>query len=254
MKPTISVCNWDDFQHYRDRDPPWIKLYRDILTSETWLLGTDTVRLVQIASILLAARYKNEIPFNMELIKSAAHLGCEEDAIQVAIMFLAGHKFLEIHNLTNFPVESASTLLAKCSTTNPVLYSEQVRASQSRASQSRDMSAQEADPVVVVFQHWQHVWHKQRSALDPKRRALIAKALKSYSVVDLGLCISGYNNSDWHRGQNDRNCVYDDIGLFLRDSAHIDKGIALASAPILIQPKTLTTADLLARGDTDELE
>src|SRR6201999_2272789 len=54
----ISIKGWDRFQHYTDRDPPWVKLYRDLLTSESWVLGTDTSRLVQVASILLAARYK----------------------------------------------------------------------------------------------------------------------------------------------------------------------------------------------------
>jgi hypothetical protein len=33
----IVVPNWDKFQHYKDRDPPWIKLYRDLLHKDEWL-------------------------------------------------------------------------------------------------------------------------------------------------------------------------------------------------------------------------
>jgi hypothetical protein len=54
MTAHFAICNWERFQHYKDRDPPWVKLYRDLLTSESWVLGTDLSRVVQIASTLLA--------------------------------------------------------------------------------------------------------------------------------------------------------------------------------------------------------
>jgi hypothetical protein len=71
---TIAVKNWEKFQHYADRDPTWIKLYRDVLTTEAWVLGTDVSRLLQIAITLLAARYKNAIPNQWPLIKKVACL------------------------------------------------------------------------------------------------------------------------------------------------------------------------------------
>ena len=30
------VKNWHDFQHFKDRRPPWVKLYRDILDDPDW--------------------------------------------------------------------------------------------------------------------------------------------------------------------------------------------------------------------------
>jgi hypothetical protein len=53
---TLRVKNWEDFQHYRDRRPPWIKLYRSLLDDPEFLkLCGDTeigvlVRLWLIAS------------------------------------------------------------------------------------------------------------------------------------------------------------------------------------------------------------
>lgn len=32
----IQVKNWNKFQHFKDRRPPWIKLYRDILEDVNW--------------------------------------------------------------------------------------------------------------------------------------------------------------------------------------------------------------------------
>ena len=81
------------------------------------------------------------------------------------------------------------------------------------------------DPVVVVFDHWRKVHGHPRAGLDKKRRAVIRRALATYSVDDLRACIDGYKHSPHHMGQNDRGTVFDAIELFLRDAAHIDAGI-----------------------------
>jgi hypothetical protein len=110
----ISVVGWDRYQHYSDRDPTWVKLYRDLLTSESWVLGTDTSRLVQVASILLAARYKNKIPLEWRLIRKVANLDCNEDDFKSALSHLVSTNFLEIQSVTetgNAVVHRASTAL-----------------------------------------------------------------------------------------------------------------------------------------------
>jgi len=33
----IVIPNWDRFQHYRDRNPAWIKLYTELQYDEEWL-------------------------------------------------------------------------------------------------------------------------------------------------------------------------------------------------------------------------
>ena len=32
----MRIKNWSQFQHFKDRRPPWIKLYRDILDDIEW--------------------------------------------------------------------------------------------------------------------------------------------------------------------------------------------------------------------------
>ena len=32
----LKIKNWKKFQHFKDRRPPWIKLYRDLLESPDW--------------------------------------------------------------------------------------------------------------------------------------------------------------------------------------------------------------------------
>jgi hypothetical protein len=100
-------------------------------------------------------------------------------------------------------------------------------------------SSKQLDPAVRVFDHWKSVWQHPRAALDPKRTATIKRALKAYDADTLCESISGYRFSPHHMGQNDRNTVFDDIGLFLRDASHIDAGLRFfRSPPELTSPTT----------------
>lgn len=230
MTATISVNRWDDYQHYRERDPPWIKLYRDVLTSEPWVLGTDASRLVQIGILLLAARYKNEIPYNLQLMKRICSLDCEEAVIKSAIEFLSEMKFLKIHGVTETRLQPASMPPATCSTQNENLYSREGKGIQGKGIQIH-VELDGIDAVQRVFGHWQRVWNKPRSKLDAKRRLTITKALKLHDAETLCQSISGYRNSPHHMGNNDRHTTYDDIALFLRDAAHIEAGLNFHHGP-----------------------
>jgi hypothetical protein len=82
-----------------------------------------------------------------------------------------------------------------------------------------------ADPIGEVFAHWRKAMGKtERTVLDAKRRAIIAKALKSYCLADLCRAVDGYAASPWHRGQNDRRTPFDGLDLILRDAEHIEAG------------------------------
>lgn len=85
------------------------------------------------------------------------------------------------------------------------------------------------DAAARVFAHWQRATGKGRAVLDPKRRTLIARTLKAWPVDEVLRCIDGYASSPWHRGENDRGTTYLDLGLMLRDAAHVEAGIALAA-------------------------
>ena len=114
MSAVIVVAGWEKFQHYKDRDPPWIKLYRDLLTAESWVLGTDESRLVQLASMLLAARYRNATPLNYALFRKVASLDMSEAKFKAAMKHLCATGFLEIQEDTEERKQSASSVLATC--------------------------------------------------------------------------------------------------------------------------------------------
>jgi hypothetical protein len=83
-----------------------------------------------------------------------------------------------------------------------------------------------------VFDHWRTLLNHPTAKLDDKRRRTIRAALKAgYGVDQLLTAIDGCANSPWHMGKNDRQTVFDGLELILRDAAHIDKFIRLASTP-----------------------
>lgn len=242
---TISIKNWERFQHYKDRDPPWIKLYRDMLTSESWVLGTDVSRLVQIAITLLAARYQNEIPFQFPMLKKVASFDFTEKQFKKAVDFLASVNFLEIKGVTsasNGLAHGASALLATCNTETEQSREENTR---EEGEQRRDMSDSKPSDVDLVFDHWRKVHNHPRAQLDGKRRTLIKDRLQQYGEADLCTSIAGYLNSPHHMGQNKQGTKYDDIENFLRDAKHVDMGLKFYADPPLNQ-STMTRKNVAA--------
>lgn len=97
---------------------------------------------------------------------------------------------------------------------------------QTRPDQTNKTSMSVAPTEVVeVFDHWKVTHGHDKATLDAKRIKLIRNALKIQPSDVLKRSISGYKNSPHHMGQNERQTVYDDIELFLRDAKHIDAGL-----------------------------
>src|SRR5262249_40129317 len=82
-KQIIRVVNWAKFQHYKDRNPPWIKLHRELLISRTWLTADDASRVLAIVCMVLAAETGNKIPLDIAYIKRRAYLNQEPDFPQL---------------------------------------------------------------------------------------------------------------------------------------------------------------------------
>ncbi len=62
MKGFFSVKNFERYQHYKDRSPPWIKLYNDLLDDYEFGILPDASKFHIIAIGLLASRTSNRIP------------------------------------------------------------------------------------------------------------------------------------------------------------------------------------------------
>ena len=65
----IEIINWKKYQHYKDRNPPWIKLYHSLLDDYEYGCLQNDSKLLLISLFLLAARTDNQIPNDLKWIK-----------------------------------------------------------------------------------------------------------------------------------------------------------------------------------------
>jgi len=105
----FRVRNWEKFQHYKDRNPPWIKLHTELLDNYEFSRLQDASKLLAVCIWMLAARSDNKIPADPEWIKGRANLKGEPD-----IEPLLDGGFIEWIQELQSPEQDASDPLAEC--------------------------------------------------------------------------------------------------------------------------------------------
>jgi len=63
----MRIKNWTKFQHFKDRRPPWVKLYRDILDDLEWHELDPLAAKVLVMLWLIASENEGRIPDNKTL-------------------------------------------------------------------------------------------------------------------------------------------------------------------------------------------
>lgn len=87
MSGTFSVKNFEKFQHYKDRSPPWIKLYNELLDDYDFGLLPDASKWHLVAIWLLASRSNNEIPLDPAWVQKRI---CASSPVDLTILKNAG--------------------------------------------------------------------------------------------------------------------------------------------------------------------
>jgi hypothetical protein len=65
MQRWFRVRNFDALQHYKSRNPPWIKLYNRILDDYDVASMADAAKWHFVAIMLLASRNQNRVPWDI---------------------------------------------------------------------------------------------------------------------------------------------------------------------------------------------
>jgi hypothetical protein len=66
--PFLAVKNFDRFQHYRDRNPPWIKLYGDLLVDLEFIQLPEAAQAQLVKLWILASQLGNPLPNDPKLL------------------------------------------------------------------------------------------------------------------------------------------------------------------------------------------
>jgi len=106
----LRVTNYERYQHYKDRRPPWVKFYIESLDDYVVNSQKPTTRLLAALLLLIAATHDNCIPYDPDWIANKATMKSKdvqesiETLITIGYLSLAGRK------------HSASKRIAKRST------------------------------------------------------------------------------------------------------------------------------------------
>lgn len=75
----LSVANWEKFQHYKDRNPPWIKLHRSLLTDYQFACLHDASKLHLMLLWIVASQQNGVIPDDPTYLKNLLNIDTKPD-------------------------------------------------------------------------------------------------------------------------------------------------------------------------------
>ena len=65
----IEINEWDKFQHYKKRNPPWVKLYTAVLDDDDFDCLPDDSKLLFFCLLAFASRRKNKMRLNLKWLQ-----------------------------------------------------------------------------------------------------------------------------------------------------------------------------------------
>jgi hypothetical protein len=150
----LVVKNWRDFQHYRDRNPPWVKLHFSLLTSSDWVTLNDTARVLAIVCMLVASRNNGKIDGSdkgLAYLQRIAYLNKKPD---LTPLIRCG--FLESASKSEQPLQSARpetedlTEKKPTTTTAARIEFDPLKGAFQGISEDQELAWQEAFPAVPI--------------------------------------------------------------------------------------------------------
>lgn len=226
----FRVKDWDELQHYKDRAPPWIKLYNHLLDDYEFACLQDASKLHLLLIWLLASRNSNHLPFNEKWIKQRIGV---ESKVDLKELLEAG--FIELEPSNNAAHQLTEQVASKplADGKHDATTEERERERESRAEgegegEQKNILSNEVSPVSEIFSYWCQVMNKGSLAKCTKKREAKVKArLKDgYTIEQIKQAIDGCSRSSHHMGKNPASnpdgTIYDDLELICRNGEKLE--------------------------------
>ena len=222
----IRIVRWEDFQHYRDRNPPWIKCYRNLLDDPEYRTLSHGARCL-LHDLWLLASEGTDGCVHMDSGTLAWRLRESESDIAGRLSEIStqmngkSSKWIELDAL-------ASKALA--TRKQDAIPETETETEKRQRPKRRDTSPQLTAMIVAVLTHYRDTHPRRRPFLpdgSPEQGAsrVVARALEwGYSVADLNRAITANANDSWHRERKKH-----ELGYVLRTSEKISEWIDRAS-------------------------
>jgi hypothetical protein len=79
----FTVKNWDSFQHYSKRNPPWIKLHRALLDDYAFCALPDVSKAHLMLVWIYASQHNGQVPNDTKFLEKK--LSCENLDLQILL-------------------------------------------------------------------------------------------------------------------------------------------------------------------------
>lgn len=79
----LTVKNWDTFQHYGKRNPPWIKLHRALLDDYAFCALSDVAKAHLMLIWMYASQHNGKVPCDPAFLERK--LSCTDLVLEVLI-------------------------------------------------------------------------------------------------------------------------------------------------------------------------
>lgn len=110
----FGVKNLEKYQHYKDRDPKWVKLYYSILDDEAFIFLSEVDRCRYMTCLVLASRTNNKIPADPTYLRKVMRLDKNPDLtplLSCGLLYTCESSSTCLDNVyTNAPVPNRSLL------------------------------------------------------------------------------------------------------------------------------------------------
>lgn len=230
MRPQyLRVRNWEKFQHYKDRRPPWIKYHVELLDDYELTHMEYATQLVYDRLLLLAARTDNNIPHDPEHI--GRQVSIKSDTITSALQTLLDAGFLTLAESKR----AASKAIArrKHDAIPRALARDRGREEAEAEAETEtekdigvhDLSAEQA--VKAVYDHWRNVRRKTDARYDrvsPQRRQKIKSRLAEFTVDQLTQALDNVQADTWP--ERDK---HDDIAVLFKSREAVDRWLEMTT-------------------------
>lgn len=198
----IQVKNWEEFQHYKDRTPPWIKMYNHLLDDFEFSCLPDASKAHLLSIWLLASRTGNRIPNNARWIGNK--INATED---VDLQSLINSGFLELipneNNELQTSEQDASKMLQ--SSEKSACLEREESESRGESEEEKDLLSDESDAVSVLTYLNEVCGTKYKHSTKSHIQNINARISDGHTVEECKMVID-YKFSEW--GDDQRMAGY----------------------------------------------
>lgn len=213
----------------------YVKLDIGFLTNERMLGVSPLAELLFVRALLLAKQRNEDGYLGRRQVENVIGRGipevegCAAELVKEGVWADADDGWRIVgwldRNMSSAEIEDRRQAEAERKRTSRA--SESVRADDSgqirRPGQRETETERKSESIQRVFDAWVESTGKHKAVLDNKRQKIITARLDQFTVDDLVLAVQGWKNSPFHRGENERHKVYNDLELFLRDAKHVEE-------------------------------